>query len=161
MAESDEDEAVQSFVAELDIADKMAALSIVRFPNQTLLTKESLDEIFGAVKERSRHMWPATATQVAEWWRERERVTFDLTGTTTSPTLRVNIAGQDTLRQGVAIWVNLPQPDSSLRIVAPSGTLPQILKIDNHRAALVLKGLAAGQHQWQLQFDPPVATSPR
>jgi len=153
--EGDPDEGIKSFMGELELAEKMGGLSIVRIPNQSLLTPEQQAEIFKHLKARRGRMWLATATQVADWWRERERVNVQLGGDTATPMLTVTVNGDAPLLQAVTVWINLPETGRTLRLLAKGEAAPppQIATVDAWRAAVVLTGLKPGSYRWQIQFD--------
>lgn len=160
MEEGDPEIGLQTFLDELELANQMAGLSLIRIPNQTLLTNEQLAKIFKHMKDRRDRIWLATARQVAEWWRERERVSARLEFDVVAPILTVTIKGEAPLRQAATVWVNLPESGSSLRLVARGNDQkpPKTADIDAWRAAIVLEGLAPGQHQWYVHFDRPVTS---
>jgi hypothetical protein len=157
MEAGDAEEGLKTFMSELDLSQKMAALSVLRLAQQTFITKEQWDEILGYIKSPNEKIWVATAGQVAEWWRERERVSFKLETDPTAPLLIVAIKGSTPLKQAVALYVNLPQTKSVMRVVSRAGpeNSVRIAPIDAWRSALVLKDLAPGTYRWHLYFDRP------
>lgn len=157
MEEGDPEEGMANFLAELELAQLMGGLSVVRLPNQNLMTKEQIAEIFSHLNARRDHVWLATAGQVAQWWRERDRVRARLDPSGEAPQLTVTISGESSLRQAVMVRVNLPESGGALRLV-PRGShanLPKIARVDGWRSAVVLEGLAPGVYQWSLYFDRP------
>lgn len=154
MAEGDPASALKTFLNELNLAEQMSGLSVVRIPSQGLLTDVQLAEISKHLKARHDRMWLATAGQVAEWWRERERVSTSLDSSVVPPLLKVTIKGDKPLQQPVAVWINLPESGSTLRLTADdSHELPKIASVDAWRATVTLKGLAPGEYHWHLYFD--------
>lgn len=161
MEEGDPEIGLKTFLNEFELAEQMGGLSVVRIPNQTLLTKAQSAEIFRHLKARRERMWLATAGQVADWWRERERVSARLESGAVAPQLTVTIKGATLLPQAATVWVNLPESASSLRLVARGsyGTAPKIVRVDAWRAAVVLEGLAPGEYHWDLYFDRPTTSA--
>ena len=148
---------LKEFLNELDLADQMAGLAVVRIPNQTNLDKAQLGEFFGHLKAMSNRMWMATGGQVSDWWRERDRVSVSMESSAVAPLIKVTISGDKPLRHAVAVWVNLPESRGTVRLVA-SGSyskLPKVVRIDDWRSAVVLDGFAAGEYQWYLYFEKP------
>jgi hypothetical protein len=156
MEEGDPDEGLQSFLGELDLADKMSGLSFVRVPNQSLMTGEQLGVMFKHLKGSNGHMWMPTANQLTQWWRERESVSARLEVGADGPVLVVNLAGSKRLTRPATVWVNLPESGSGMRLVDnKSGQKsPRIGVVDAWRASIVLDGLAPGEHRWSVNFDP-------
>ena len=148
---------LRTYLAELDLAEQMAALSVVRMPNQSVLGAPELAVFFKDLKARRGRMWMATAGQTVNWWRERQRVSVSLEPLAAAPLLTVTINGDTPLQQAVTVLVNLPAVGSALRLVARDGKgeTPKIVSVDNWRAAVVLQGLAPGIYHWSLHFDRP------
>jgi hypothetical protein len=148
-------DALKAFLDELELSRKMAALSVLRLAQQSFITKEQWDAIFGYIKSPNNQIWVATAGQVADWWRERERVSFRLETDQTAPLLIVT--GNAPLKQAVALYVNLPESKSVMRLVSQAGAenSVKIASIDAWRSALILKDLAPGTYRWHLYFDRP------
>lgn len=163
MEEGDPEVALQNFLNELALSQNMAGLSLIRTPNQSLLTTEQLDEIFKHIKAQRERVWLATARQVAQWWRERERVSVRLDASAQGPRLTVKITGEGPLEQAVAVWVNLPDAVSALRLEPHSSQqkMPTIASVDRWRAAVVLAGLPPGEYQWSVHFDRPSSGAKR
>ena len=152
---------LKTYLAELDLAEKMASLSVVRIPNQSMLGAPELKVFFEDMKTRQGHMWIATGSQTANWWRERERVKTDLDTLSTVPLLTVTIDKGEPLQQAVTVLVNLPEIGSALRLASKdyNPKTPKVIAVDPWRAAVVLKGLDAGTYRWQLYFDRAVVSN--
>lgn len=157
MEEGDPEIGLKNFLDELELSEQMASLSIARVPNQSLLTKEQLAAIFKHLKAKRERMWLATASQVAEWWRERERVNILLESGAVLPQLTVSIKGNAPLKQAAMVWINLPESGSNLRLTARGnhGKSPKIVNIDTWRAAIMLEGWQPGVYRWDVSFDRP------
>lgn len=150
---------LQGFFSELDLAQQMAGLAVVRMPSQSSLDKGQTTEFFKQLKARGNSMWLATGGQVADWWRERARVSARLESSAMAPLLTVTITGGGPSKRAAAVWVNLPETGSVLRLV-PAGAyakLPKTASVDPWRTALVLDGFAPGEYQWYLYFGHPTA----
>ena len=152
---------MKEFFNELELADQMASLAVVRVPNQSVLDKTQLDEFFRHLKAMSSRMWMATGGQVSDWWRDRDRVSANLEPNALAPLLKVTISGDKPLRQAVAVWVNLPESRGAVRLVARGSYAksPKVVRVDSWRNAVVLDGFAAGEYQWHLYFDKPAVDS--
>ena len=152
---------LKPFFNELDLSEKMAGLSVVSLSGKSDLTDAQSAEIFSYLKTRRERVWMATAGQVADWWRERERVSVRLESGATGPRMVVSILPGAALKQAATVSVNLPVMDATLRLVARGGPekTPRVARLDAWRAAVVLDGLAAGDHQWDMYFDRPAQKS--
>ena len=148
---------LKPFLNELDMSEKMAGLSVVSVSGKSELTDAQSADIFSYLNARRERIWLATAGQVADWWRERERVSARLESGETGPRLVVSILAGAALRQASVVYVNLPEMGGTLRLVARGsyGKTPSIARLDAWRAAVVLDSMAAGDYQWDLHFDRP------
>lgn len=161
MNEGDPDEGLQQFLAELDLAQSMGSLSIVRFPNQSLLADDQLKPIFDQLRNSKKTSWLALNSQVAHWWRERSRVAAVLEMSSGTAKLSVTIDGTAPMNRPASVVVNLPEANSSLRLLADGHTykLSTSTVLDPWRVAVSLEGLPPGSYRWLMQFDPAVASS--
>lgn len=156
MEEGDPDEGLQAFLGELDLAGKMSGLSLVRVPNQSLMTSEQLAVMFKYLKASNGHMWMGTASQVSQWWRERDAINARLEVGEGGVVLVVGISESKRSTRPATVWVNLPESGGILRLAdnKSSQKPPKIGVVDAWRASIVLDGLAPGEHRWRLYFDP-------
>ncbi|MBC7500082.1 MAG: hypothetical protein H7315_06255 [Herminiimonas sp.] len=159
ISEGDAAVGLKTFLAELDVADKMGGLSVVRVLGQSALTAPQLGEISQHIKARREHVWLATGGQVADWWRVRQEISASVDAGIVPPVLTVTIGGDQPMAKPAAVWINLPESGSALRLVAAAqtGKLPKTASVDAWRSAVLLSGLAPGEYRWQLYFDRPLA----
>jgi Polysaccharide deacetylase len=152
--EGDVDDGLKSFSGELALAVKMGGLSVIRMPSQSILTFEDLEKVIDSLKEQSKHTWMATASQVASWWRERERVTTWIAGDSTATELHVDVKGEGTVKHPLTVWVNLPALGRRLELISVDEKPVKLLthSVDQWRTAVVLSDLTPGKYRWKLQF---------
>ncbi len=164
--EGDYDEGIKSFFAEIALAEKMAGLSVIRMPNQGLLTIDQMADIVDELKTRRERTWMASAAQIAGWWRERERVAVRLDGEAQAPVLTMEIQGTELIKDAVTVWVNLPTSGHTLRLLpvgtgGPAENIPTITLVDQWRAGVLVSGLAPGNYRWQVQFIKVAGAPPK
>jgi hypothetical protein len=155
LAENYAEQGMGIFLDELEMSEQMAGVSIIKVPPQSFVTPEEWARLFAHLNGRSQRVWLATASQVAESWRQRARVDVRL-DSGDAPLLTVTVRGNSPLKQAVAVWVNLPVSHSRLRLSTPVAYphSPKIAVVDAWRAAVLLDGLAPGVYRWTLHFDP-------
>lgn len=155
----DPDAAMTSYLKLLEISVDMGGVMVMRMPSQTLLTAEQRKQIFDKMAALRPRVWMATAHQIAQWWRSREQVSVELEPHPQGHLLRTTVAAPLMAQQPLTIWVNLPRPDSRVRLQALSKgvPLPRVVAVDSLRAAVVLSAPAVGKQEWLLQFEavPP------
>jgi hypothetical protein len=152
--EGDVDDGLKSFAGELALAVKMGGLSVIRMPSQSILTFEDLEKVVESLKEQSKHTWMATASQVAHWWRERERVSTWIAGDSTAAELHLDVKGEGVLKQPLTVWVNLPVVGSRLELVSVDDKPIKLAihSVDKWRTSVVVTDVAPGKYRWKIRF---------
>jgi hypothetical protein len=151
-----EADGLKTYLTELAASVKMGGLSVVSLPAQGLLTAEEVGDVLKPLQEERARIWIATGAQVADWWRERGRVTATLTGRADAAVLTVTVMGNQPLRHAPFVYVNLPQVGQAVRLQPVWGSrspMPEVRPVDAWRNAVVLKGLPPGIHRWQVSYD--------
>ena len=148
---------LKPFFNELDLSEKMAGLSVISLSGKSDLTQAQSTEIFSYLGTRRERKWLATAGQVANWWRERERVNVRLEPGAAGLRMVVSVLAGTALQQAAMVSVNLPEMGSTLRLVARGNyeKTPRVARLDAWRAAVVLDGMPAGEYQWDVYFERP------
>ena len=163
--EADGDEGIDNFLSALDVSVRSGSLSVVRLPSKTILTPGQRKRIFERIAALRPRMWMASASQIAQWWRNREKVSVTLTPQAQAQDFLLTVTAERTLKlqESFSIWINLPTPNSRVRLVAlqKSQKLPQVIEVDQWRAAVVVGAPAAGKQEWLLRFEEiaPTKTS--
>lgn len=114
----------------------------------------ALPGLLAHLKTLGRPLWMASAGQVADWWRERER--FKMTSKFTGKRLEINITvtGDKPLR-GASLMMMLPIKGvlPSVQSTRIGGIAPLVSKIDEYRAAVVFDSLNPGNYFYQATFE--------
>ena len=106
------------------------------------------------LKTRRAQIWLASAGQVADWWRNRERFKLSYANSNKRLEFNITITGATPL-SGATVIAMLPQkgflPEvESLKIGMPK---PVVSKIDDYRAAVVFGSLPPGNYAYQMTFS--------
>ncbi|MDP2416830.1 MAG: hypothetical protein Q8M33_05020 [Hydrogenophaga sp.] len=155
MAEGDPDEGLVKYLAEFESALPMGGLQFVRFPNQTLLTDEQQDAIFGQMKTHAKRLWVAPNGAVARWWLERNRVSVQMDAVDGALRLSVTVTGTAPLSLSPSVTINLPYANDALKMIplgSQAGAISTVA-LDPWRVAVSLGQLVPGTHRWQMQFE--------
>lgn len=153
--EGDPADGIKSYLKLLEVSVDMGGLVVMRLPTQTILTPEQRKQVFDKIATLRPRIWMASANQIAQWWRSRELVSVSLQEHPQGQLLRATVARALTAPEPLNIWVNLPRPNSRVRLHAlhKGDKLPQVIAVDAWRSAIVLGTPAAGKHEWLLQFE--------
>jgi peptidoglycan/xylan/chitin deacetylase (PgdA/CDA1 family) len=122
-------------------------------PSSILAT--ALPEYLAHVKQHKNTVWLASANQVADWWRNRERFKLDAAYNGKRFDMNITIKGTEPL-SGASVIVMLPKKGflpnvSGTKIGMP---LPTIKSIDDFRATLIYPTLDPGNYSYQVTFAP-------
>ena len=106
------------------------------------------------LKTRRAQIWLASAGQVADWWRNRDRFKLSYGSSGKRLEFDITITGKTPL-SGATVIVMLPQkgflPEvASLKIGMPK---PVVSKIDDYRASIVFESLPPGNYAYQMTFS--------
>lgn len=148
----------QALIDDLDLTEDMGALGLLSVHSQNYASDGILTQAMPGylthLKQRSAQLWLASAGQVADWWRDRER--FKLSANPVGNRLEFNltITGKAPFSGGSLI-VMLPQKGKlptvqGLKIGMPN---PTIQKIDDYRAAIIFDTLNPGNYAYQATFE--------
>lgn len=105
------------------------------------------------LKTRRAQLWLASAGQVADWWRDRDRFKLSYGNSGRRVEFNITITGKNPVN-GSTVIVMLPQkgflPDvESLKLGLPK---PVVAKIDDFRASVVFGLLPPGNYAYQMTF---------
>ncbi len=147
--EGDVDEGIQSFISEFSLSTKMGGIAVIRMPTQSLLPAEDWTKVFDGIKQNSHGVWVATATQIANWWRERERVTVGLRGLISQAELLIEISGSEAIKEPIVALINLPKMGAIVTVDQNSliASKVKVLAIDRWRVGVLLNDIPAGSHR--------------
>ena len=156
--EGDPDEGMQNFLSEFALSESMGGLSVIRIPTQTILSEPHRELLFEHLSQRKGKMWMASAGDVAQWWRDRARVSVRLEPNAKAPILVVSVQGDVPVQDKTIAWINVPGMASRLRLEAADldDPTPPVVRIDAWRNGVVLDGLVPGEYCWYLYFDGTV-----
>jgi hypothetical protein len=105
------------------------------------------------LKQRRNTMWLASAGQVTDWWRERDRL--KVSSRLAGKKLELNMTVKGTAAfSNASLLVMLPQKDVQPTVISTkiNGLKPTVTRIDDYRSAVVFSSLPAGNHAYQITF---------
>ncbi|WP_194723917.1 polysaccharide deacetylase family protein [Noviherbaspirillum malthae] len=157
LAQYNVEQMAQEMVADFDLTVDNGALGLLSVHTQNYQAEgvlaRAMVKLLDRIKQRRDHVWLAPAGDVATWWKERERFRLSVTKSGKRLDMNVSIAGTTPL-QGATVLVMLPQKGvlpqvHSAKIGLPK---PEVLLLDDYRAAIVFEKLAPGDYAYQASF---------
>jgi hypothetical protein len=161
--DDDPDTGLDNFLAGLELSARMGAISVVRMPSQSLLLPEQRKRIWEKMSAMRDKVWLASAKQIAQWWRNRDRVRVNLEPHPQGYVVSATVARAVEVQEPLSILVNLPHPNSRvlLQALKPGDKLPEVKMLDPWRAAITLRAPTAGHYAWLLKFEESAAHEKR
>ena len=148
----------QALIDDFDLSYEMGALGLLSIHSQNYGTDAPLTAamplLLTHLKKYRAQVWLASGTEVANWWRERERLKLSSRNLGRRLEFNLSVTGKTPL-QGGSLTVMLPKKGimpnvQALKVGLPK---PQVLKIDEFRAAIVFDSLSPGDYAYQATFE--------
>lgn len=107
------------------------------------------------LKQHKATLWLASTGQVAQWWRERDRIKLASSYTGKRLLFNITITGKEPVT-GASFTVMLPERGILPKVESTKigYAKPSVRKIDDYRASLVFESLAPGNYEYQATFTP-------
>jgi peptidoglycan/xylan/chitin deacetylase (PgdA/CDA1 family) len=149
----------KALIDDFDEALKTGSLGWLSVHSQNFAAGSTLATAFpdylAHVRKSNSKVWAATANQVTDWWRNRDRFKLDTAYNGRLFDINVTIKGSDQL-EGVTVVVMLPKKGYIPNVSGTKVGMPQptVSVIDDYRAMLVYGPLDPGNYSYQLTFAP-------
>lgn len=116
------------------------------------LLLEMMPTFLDTAKKRVQDVWIVPANDIAQWWRERERMRYVVSGTSDSFNIDVTVEGNAPLKTG-AVIVTHRRADASVVVQPVEGyaLTPKVRRLDRFRSAIVFDDLAVGSHAYRVR----------
>ena len=113
----------------------------------------ALPAYLAAINQQRDQVWFANAGQISAWWRERERLTYTVSGNALRMELNVTINGDAPLGN-VALTLTTPRANAlpKLQALKANGKLPEIKLLDSQRINLNFGNLPPGNYGYTIVF---------
>jgi peptidoglycan/xylan/chitin deacetylase (PgdA/CDA1 family) len=148
----------QALIDDFDLAQDMGGMGLLSIHSQNYSNDAPLTLAMpGFLKHLTRHkdeVWMASATDIANWWRERERFKLSARNLGRRLEFNITITGKTPL-EGGSLTVMLPRKGimpivQSLKVGMPTAT---VQRIDDFRAAITFGPLRPGDYAYQATFE--------
>lgn len=106
------------------------------------------------LKTRRAQVWLASAGQVADWWRDRDRFKLSYGNSGKRLEFNVTITGKTPI-SGATVIAMLPQKGFMPEVTSSKIGMPKpvVSKIDDYRASIVFGQLPPGNYAYQMTFS--------
>lgn len=149
----------QALISDFDLVVEQGALGLLSIHSQNFAKDSPLVKAMPGflihMKQRKAQVWVATAGEVADWWRDRDR--FKLSASNSGRRLEFNmtVTGDKPIK-GASLVIMLPQKGVTATVQSTkiAGLSPTITKIDDYRVSVVFDTLPPGNYVYQATFAP-------
>lgn len=157
-----EQDLLRSLLSDLKMAVEMRGLGLLSIHSQYFgrgsLLHDVMPDFLDQVRRYGDQLWTAPANEIADWWRERERLQYEVRGSSDQFLLEVTISGDGPLARGaVVVSHKAGGVGPSLQAVSTSEALPLLKPLDAFRTAIVFDGMRPGSYSYVIK---PARASP-
>jgi peptidoglycan/xylan/chitin deacetylase (PgdA/CDA1 family) len=151
------EQTTQALMADFDLAFQNGALAWLSVHTQNFnadgVLIQAMPGFLDHLKQRGDRLWMASAGEVADWWRERERLKLSTSYNGKRLVFDVTVSGNRPLR-GASLVVMLPKKSMLPKVQSVKIEMkkPAVIRIDDYRAAIVFDELQPGNYAYQVTF---------
>lgn len=148
----------QALIADFELAVDHGALALLSVHTQNFhpdgVLARAFPTLLERVRQRREHVWLASAGEVADWWRARERFRVSVSKSGRRLDMNISVAAGPAL-SGAAVIAMLPQKRLAPQVHAAKIGLPapRVVMMDDYRAAIVFDHLVPGNYAYQVSFS--------
>lgn len=147
----------KALIDDFDLAADTGALGFLSIHSQNFdegsVLRQAMPVFLTHLQKRRNQLWLASSGQVAQWWRDRERVTISSAMSGKRLDFNLSVKGSQPVN-GATLIIMLPQKGvmPSVRSTKIGTVAPQIQKLDDYRVAVVFNSLKPGDYVFQATF---------
>lgn len=152
------EQTTKALIDDFELTAELGSLGLLsvhsqNFAEESVLTK-AMPGFLEYVKQHRAQVWLASAGQVADWWRSRDRFKLSSSNKGKRVEFNVSVTGKTPV-PGASIILMLPQ--KGVQVVVKSLKVgqaePTIAPLDEYRSAIVFDLLSPGDYAYQASFS--------
>jgi len=147
----------QALIDDFDLAVDSRSLGFLSVHSQNFgpdsVLLQAMPEFLAHLQKRRSGLWLATGTEIADWWRDRERIALSSAPVGRRLDFNITIKGDKPVK-GASFTIMLPQKGliPTVRSTKIGTPLPQVNALDEYRASVVFDQLPPGDYVFQATF---------
>jgi peptidoglycan/xylan/chitin deacetylase (PgdA/CDA1 family) len=148
----------KALVDDFDLAADTGALGFLSIHSQNFdegsVLRQAMPAFLTHLQTRRNQVWLASSGQVAQWWRDRERITISSSIAGKRLDFNVTVKGTQPVN-GATFVIMLPQKGllPSVRSTKIGQVVPRVVMLDDYRAVLIFESLKPGDYVFQASFS--------
>lgn len=153
----DATQTTKALIDDFDLAVDTGALGFLSVHSQNFaensVLRQAMPAFLNHVQQRRNQIWLASSGDVAQWWRDRDRVSISSTISGKRMDFNLTVKGTEPVN-GVTLLIVQPQKGvmPTVRSTKIGTTSPRVKKLDDYRAALLFDSLEPGDYVFQATF---------
>lgn len=147
----------KALIDDFDLAVDTGALGFLSIHSQNFdegsVMRQAMPAFLNHLQKRRSQIWLASGGQVAQWWRDRERLSISSSVSGKRLDFNLTVKGGQPVN-GATLIIMLPQKGvlPTVRSTKIGTSAPQITKLDDYRAAVIFESLKPGDYVFQATF---------
>lgn len=147
----------KELIDDFNLSTEMGGLGLLSIHTQNFDASAPLPLAMPAylahVQQRRNKVWVGHANKIADWWRDRERLEYEVSGSAGKLELNVSIKGKEAIN-GVSLVITNPQANAVPKIqpLKANTPMPQVQALDAMRTALIFSSMQAGNYGYTVAY---------
>lgn len=147
----------QALIDDFELAANTGALGFLSVHSQNFdessVLRQAFPNFLKHLQTHNERVWMATSGQVAQWWRDRERLSISSSVSGKRLDFNLTVKGSQPVN-GASLMVVLPQKGilPVVRSTKIGAVEPRVVQLDDYRAAVIFDVLKPGDYVYQATF---------
>lgn len=153
----DIDQTTKALNDDFDLALETGSLGFLSVHSQNFeegsVLRSAMPAFLEHVQKKKNNVWLSSSGQIAQWWRDRERVS--ISSSVAGKRLDFNLTVKGNLPiNGMTLTIMLPQKGvlPTVRSTKVGTYVPRIAKLDDYRAVVIFDNMKPGDYVYQASF---------
>ncbi len=152
------EQTTKALMDDFDLAMSTGSLGFLSVHSQNFdegsVLRQAMPAYLEHVKKRRDRIWLASSGQIAQWWRDRERISISSSISGKRLDFNLTVKGEQPV-YGASLTViqptkGVPPTVVSTKIGAP---VPRVVPLDDYRAVVIFANLKPGDYVYQATFE--------
>ncbi len=147
----------QALIDDFDLSVNSGSLGLLSIHSQNFgdesVLRQAMPGFLAHLQQRKNKIWLASSEQIAQWWRDRERLRLSSSNAGKRLDFSISVKGDQPIN-GATVIIMLPEKAKmpTVRSTKIGAMNPRIVKMDDYRAAVVFDSLNPGDYVFQATF---------
>ncbi len=151
------EQTTKALIDDFDLAMNTGSLGFLSIHSQNFapdsVLRQAMPGFLAHLQKRRGQLWLASGGEVAQWWRDRERLKLSSSHSGKRLDFNLTVKGDQPI-SGASLIMMLPEKGllPTVRSTKIGSVTPTVTKIDDYRASVVFENLKPGDYVFQATF---------